>query len=242
MPTDLGISIKNDGVNVEDLHPELRARTVLAQKDLRLQDNLSTRVSSGARTYAQQKSLYAKYLNGTGNLAANPDRISGGLYGSRHMVQPEQQYVHGNLPNNDGWAYAIDIGFWKGSPSLSEQKLLREVLDDYGLTAPLIKQGEWWHFVPDKNSTLVSIAGYGSTGQVVKDLQIFLKVDSDGIYGTKTRAAVESFQKINKLSITGDWTISEEAIRKEPVVVNDLPSKFSLGKLISAILPACFIV
>ena len=211
MPTKLGLELKTEFVNVENLHPELRARVRLAQADERLQDGMSTRLSSGARTYSQQKALYALYRAGKGNLAANPDGVSSsGLSGSRHQVQSANSYKHGNLPNSVGWAYAIDIGFWKGSPSLAEQKLLREVLGDYGLYAPIIDKGEWWHFVPEKQSGLISLTGYRDVGDNVKNLQKILNIKTDGIYGNQTKSAVEKLQESLKIQPTGDWTVSNQ--------------------------------
>ena len=211
MPKKLGIEVKSDNVNVEDLHPEFRARIRLAQNDDRLSGNLSTRLSSGARTYNQQKWLYQQYRKGLGNLAANPDRISSsGVRGSFHMVQPENGYKHGNLLNVNPWAYAMDIGFWKGSPTLSEQIILREVLGDYGLYAPIVDKGEWWHFVPTRNSGLVGLTGRNDVGNQVRDLQKILQIPTDGVYGPQTQTAVEELQQRLKIQVTGDWTLSNQ--------------------------------
>lgn len=43
----------------------------------------------------------------------------------------------------------------------------------------------------------------GSTGQAVKDLQTFLGIKSDGIFGPDTLAAVKAYQKANGLTVDG---------------------------------------
>lgn len=52
----------------------------------------------------------------------------------------------------------------------------------------------------------------GSRGDLVKQIQQALKIAADGVYGVTTEAAVRSWQRINKYSITG--RLDEEQIKK----------------------------
>ncbi len=50
-----------------------------------------------------------------------------------------------------------------------------------------------------------SSLGYNTTSRPTKDIQKFLKVEADGIYGDKTTAAVRNYQKVNGLVADGIW-------------------------------------
>ena len=52
----------------------------------------------------------------------------------------------------------------------------------------------------------------GSRGDLVKQVQSALKIGADGVYGITTEAAVRSWQRINKYSITG--RLDEDQIKK----------------------------
>lgn len=52
----------------------------------------------------------------------------------------------------------------------------------------------------------------GSRGDLVKQIQQALNIAADGVYGVTTEAAVRSWQRINKYSITG--RLDEEQIKK----------------------------
>ena len=198
-----GVQVKRVGVNMIDVHPEIRARLRAGFADLRLQGRV--RVSSGARTYDQQRGLYALYRAGKGNLAADPARRWGnGRVGSAHQVQPAGGYSVAGLDNSDPWAYAVDVGFY-GTVNTAA---LATVLGEHGLY-PNVK-GEWWHFVPRPNHRIYAICGRGSTGQAVKEVQQILRgadydVTVDGLYGPGTQAAVEQFQTDHGLTVHGDW-------------------------------------
>lgn len=137
------IPVKHSGVKLQQLHPELHHRLRRALADARL--SKVARVSSGVRTYAQQKALYAKYGRGR---AANPDyRGRDGRRGSKHMVQSSDwRYAEKFAPGDYG--YAIDVGFWK-SPTTAEWRFLRSVMGEYGLRLTVFRPFEPWHFELD---------------------------------------------------------------------------------------------
>lgn len=64
-------------------------------------------------------------------------------------------------------------------------------------------------FIIQKNNTIEVLSKYGSQGEEVKQIQTKLKRwgyysgNVDGIYGSKTLAAVKSFQKKNGLTVDG---------------------------------------
>ena len=116
-------------VNVEQLHPKLRARLEAFFADHRIAGNVS--VVSGARTRQDQARLYARFTRG-GTLAANPDRtLPGGWKGSWHQVQ------------QDGWAHACDL-------RILGRRITRDavatIASDFGLRQTVLRPFEWWHF------------------------------------------------------------------------------------------------
>lgn len=58
----------------------------------------------------------------------------------------------------------------------------------------------------------------GSKGNAVKILQLYLKIEADGIFGKQTKAAVENFQRSKRMEVTGIITNVEWAI-----ISQDLP-------------------
>ena len=124
------IRISNKRVDLSLIHPRFIARLEHFFKDSRVEGHVA--VSSGCRSYAEQKRLYDKYKAGRGNLAANPDwkRPDGFFRGSFHQEQP------------DGYSYAVDLSAIGG---VSKPTITR-IAADYGIK-PTVK-GEWWHFQP----------------------------------------------------------------------------------------------
>ena len=125
------IPIAHSGVRLNELHPRMKYRLEHFFADDRI--NGKVVVSSGVRTYAQQKELYRRYKAGTfPNLVANPDRIfGGGFQGSWHMQQP-------NHPEGS-YGFAVDFRNVGGMATHAINKIAAE----YGLyrTVP----SEWWH-------------------------------------------------------------------------------------------------
>jgi len=122
------IPVAGSWVRLKEIHPKMKERLEHFFADPRIKGRVC--VSSGCRTYAQQKELYRKYRAGTGNLAANPDRTFGpnGKYrGSWHLEQ------------TDGFAYAVDFRVIGSISTATVNKIAAE----YGLqkTVP----SEWWH-------------------------------------------------------------------------------------------------
>lgn len=161
-----GIPVKHTGVNIADLHPELksRLRAALYRPELL---TAGARVSSGARTYAEQRYLYDGYqARRKGfNLAANPDQVnSDGSIGSRHQVQ-RQRYVPGYFTTPierlhlraatppAGAAWAADVGFYRGATRKRIDALEHAMVAE-GLMSPI--SSEWWHFElsPTKHPTV----------------------------------------------------------------------------------------
>lgn len=195
-------------VDLAHLHPELRRRIEKTINDPRIK-NIVT-IVSGARTYAQQKRLYDLYLQGRGNLAANPDSHGiNGRVGSKHQVQ------------KDGWAYAVDFGL--KVHTLANERLVEHVANEHGLVRTV--PSEWWHFeimAPGGRAHIygTKVYGWGGKGKTptlghlenqviergdhgseVEMIQLILigagllaKGSDDGDFGRKTEAAVKKFQ------------------------------------------------
>ncbi len=126
------IPLTSKWVDLSLLHPRFMKRLENFFEDGRIKGYVA--VSSGCRSYAEQKRLYNKYRKGIGNLAANPDweRPDGFFKGSFHQEQP------------DGYSYAVDLSIVKwGGPSRAD---VANVAAEYGLRPTV--QREWWHFQP----------------------------------------------------------------------------------------------
>lgn len=114
-----------------ELHPRFAARDEAMRADAHARGWRVGHVRTVA-TYAQQQALYAKYLNGTGNQAANPDSIGypspwGWLQlGSWHMEQV------------DGYGHAIDYS-WDGCTPADFHALCAE----HGIGFPVVSEN--WH-------------------------------------------------------------------------------------------------
>jgi hypothetical protein len=225
------IRISRKSVDLSLIHPRFMKRLEALFADIRVKDGIE--VTSGCRSYAEQKRLYDKYRAGRGNLAANPDwqRPDGYFRGSFHQEQP------------DGYSYAVDLGIVNGGPSKPD---VTRVAADYGIK-PTVK-GEWWHFQPrngegwfnngvfndiDSNDDAVVIEPVvdwvaivalhtacaktigvsplrrGSRGIEVKMVQGRLNAidfwcgTADGIFGWKTKSAVKRLQRVTLRNVTG---------------------------------------
>ena len=67
------IPVAGSHVRLTELHPRMKLRLKKFLSDPKIKGKVV--VSSGVRTYAQQKELYRRYKAGTfPNLVANPDR------------------------------------------------------------------------------------------------------------------------------------------------------------------------
>ena len=130
-----GIPIKGKWVQVDLLHPTLKYRLVALFRHPEIQGRMV--VSSGVRSYAEQKRLYDGYKAGKKgfNLAANPDwkRPDGFFVGSFHQQQP-----------GDGYGYAVDFHI-TNRKKLSTVRA-SEIAQPRGLRPP--GRGEWWHHQP----------------------------------------------------------------------------------------------
>jgi hypothetical protein len=152
------LALVDGNERVDLIHPVFRARLEALAADPRMKGQLA--IESAARTLEEQRMLYAAFLSGTGNTAANPDRtIAPAAYGlaiaqgSWHMVQP------------DGFAYAVDVATFRLSPDV--YAALPAVAAEYRLQQTVLKTGvglppsapppdpcafaaagdvhEWWH-------------------------------------------------------------------------------------------------
>jgi len=127
----MAIPTSSKWVRLNELHPKMKYRLEKFFADPRVKGKVV--VSSGVRTYAQQKDLYRRYKAGTfPNLVANPDRVfGGGFQGSWHMQQPK--HPEGN------YGFAVDFRIVGKISTGDVNKIARE----YGLwkTVP----SEWWH-------------------------------------------------------------------------------------------------
>lgn len=204
------IPVKSSSINLGALHPELQARLAQAFSDDRI--SRIARVSSGVRTYEQQKYLYALYGRGR---AANPDYVRGdGRRGSAHMVQPPGfRYAGGFEPGKYG--YAVDIGFW-GNP---QWELLRKVLGEHGLRLTVFRPFEPWHFELDPSGRAAAAEfALAVTGSGVADIQTLLAKQhealpntisdpgkADGDLGPKTETAITAWQALIGVDADGSW-------------------------------------
>ncbi len=241
----MGIAVTKKSVDLSLLHPRFFTRLENFFKDSRVEGHVA--VSSGCRSYAEQKRLYDKYRDGRGNLAANPDwkRPDGYFRGSFHMEQP------------DGYSYAVDLSAIGGV----NKPTITRVAADYGIL-PTVK-GEWWHFQPrngeawfrndtfDDDVTHVAepvvdwaaiIAWHaemgrkismsplrrGSRGPEVEVVQKRLNAldfwcgTADGIFGWKTKSAVKRFQRAMLHSPNGVVTSAVWTALWDPKVVDGL--------------------
>ena len=219
------ILLTNKRVDLSLLHPRFMRRLENFFADGRIKGYVA--VSSGCRSYAEQKKLYDKYRAGKGNLAANPDwsRPDGFFKGSFHQEQP------------DGYSYAVDLSMAKlTGPSRAD---VTNIAAKYGLR-PTVKS-EWWHFQPRDATNWFPCTAYpeeeyapktdwaalialhkqvghniglwplsrGARGPEVKMVQQRLNaIDfscgaADGVFGRKTKKAVLAFQRVSLLPQTG---------------------------------------
>jgi len=127
----LTIPVSNSRVDLSLLHPRFKTRLDKFFQDPKIKGRVT--VTSGCRTYAQQKYLHDKYKKGRGNLAANPDwqRPDGFFRGSFHMEQP------------DGYCYAVDFGLVGKGISTWE---VNNIAKHYGIYPTV--SSEWWHHQP----------------------------------------------------------------------------------------------
>ena len=130
----MAIPTVSSRVNIKDLHPKFKQRLEAFFADPRIKGKVS--VSSGVRTYQQQKYLYDGYKSRRPgfNLAANPDRVnSAGFQGSYHMSQPKFQ----------GYGYAVDFRI-VGKGLTTRQ--VNSIAAEYGIVKTV--PSEWWHHQP----------------------------------------------------------------------------------------------
>ena len=120
------LPVTSKWVNTKDLHPRMVYRLEEFFKHPSIKNKI--KIVSGARTYQQQAELYRRYKNGTGNLAANPDRKwgKGGKWvGSAHQTQPAlgnySAAVDLRIVGNVSWSTvhktALEFGLWRNIPS-----------------------------------------------------------------------------------------------------------------------------
>ncbi len=147
----MSIPTTSSRVDLSLLHPRFKKRLEAFFDDPRIRGRVS--VSSGCRSYAQQKRLYDKYRSGRGNLAANPDRRFGpkaldgkGIWrGSWHMQQ------------GDSFCYAVDLHRLNNDLSTWE---INNIAKEYGIHPTVA--GEWWHHQPRKTSEWFDAPAMGS--------------------------------------------------------------------------------
>lgn len=211
-----GIAVAHSSINVADLHPELRRRVRRVVNSKRLGGLI--RVSSGARTYAQQAHLYRTLPRGR---AANPNyyNTATGRRGSKHQVQSRSYKVGGGFESGP-YAYAVDVGFY-GPPQWSR---LRNVAETKGLHLTVFRPYEPWHFELDpakpphripiefpRGRPLLWSGMSKPRRKITKALQLFLirrgvgpaVGGADGLFGPATTTAVRHYQRSKRLHPDG---------------------------------------
>ena len=170
-------------VRVDLLHPQMVSRLEHFFDDGRIKD--CVKVVSACRSLADQQRLYAKYLNGTGNLAANPERVlPGGWKGSWHMQQ------------DDGYCHAVDFRIVNSQSECVEHSVMDWPGVVKAIQAFRIAVGLW----PIRR---------GSHGNVVMFVQQrladlgFPSGRIDGKFGWRTKSAAKKFQKTRGLTSDG---------------------------------------
>lgn len=115
---------------MSELHPRFAERDTAMRADAASRGILVSHIRTTA-TYQEQAELYRRYLNGTGNQAADPDALGyespwGWMqHGSWHMEQA------------DGWCHAIDYSY---SGTTAD---FHALCAEYGIGFPVV--GEAWH-------------------------------------------------------------------------------------------------
>ena len=138
----MNIPTTKSTVQLDLLHPRFVTRLEAFFQDSQIKGKVA--VSSGCRSYADQKYYYDRYKSGRSTiLAANPDRRFGekaldglGIWrGSWHMQQL------------DGWCYAVDLAQMDKSISKPE---INRIAIMYGVQPTVAS--EWWHHQPRKST------------------------------------------------------------------------------------------
>lgn len=165
------------------------------------------RVIAGYRTYSRQVYFWNLYLSGRGNLAARPGSSNHGWGLAVDLASQWDRWAVDQIGRTYGWSKA-----WSDAPS------------------------EWWHIKYQSGVWHGKVAPsgprvlkQGMRGNDVKEVQTYLlrggylhKGDRthppaiDGTYGAGTKAAVQRFQRGNKMKadgVTGPATIS--ALRRK---------------------------
>ena len=232
-------------VDLAFIPPRVRERLEAFFGDGRVAGRVA--VVSGCRSYAAQKRLYDKYRAGKGNLAANPDwlRPDGFFRGSFHQEQPDgYSYAvdfritlkGGSIPavtsvarryglrptvkNRDGsikewWHFQPrDAEDWfpcDGTPD----KPSEPEMDWKGVLAFIEEVGRDIAWCPLRR---------GSKGPSVKVVQQRLNAidfncgNADGIFGRKTKRAVEQLQRAFLLDVNGRVSFKEWSAMWNPQV------------------------
>lgn len=125
------------------LHPSAAAAFLDMQRHA-AQDGVNISINQGYRTLAEQQTLYQKYLNGTGNLAAKPGT------------------------SNHGWGFALDIEVGSG-PGNRVYDWLAAHAHDYGWVHPSWAQpgkstSEAWHWEWWAGLNIIGTAGEAGSG------------------------------------------------------------------------------
>ena len=155
------IPVAGNWVRLKEIHPLMKQRLTAFFADPRIKGAVV--VSSGCRTYANQKELFRKYKAGTfPNVVANPDRKhgpGGKFQGSFHMTQPNAPEAQGLK----GWAYAADFRI-VGKISTTE---VNKIAAEYGLARTV--PSEWWHHQAYGNIGGGKYGWYKPTSTTYKD-------------------------------------------------------------------------
>ena len=198
---------RDDGnENVAQLHPVLVFRLAVAYWCSELLRN-NVRIESAARTVDQQRHLYARWRNGQGNLAADPDRtIAPGFVGSYHMVQPATGYAHAVDLTRTG-----PVSWSQVHAELTPMGLLRTVPgEDWHYQAG--RHAGWFagpmppgtvHAEPTPTARTLRLRRPRMRGPYVTWVQERVGAHADGVYGPATAAAVADYQANHGLTADG---------------------------------------
>jgi hypothetical protein len=203
-------------VDLSLIHPRFKERLEAFFGDGRIAGRVA--VVSGCRSYAAQKRLYDKYRAGKGNLAANPDwlRPDGFFSGSIPTITSvARRYgLRPTVKNRDGSIKE----WWHFQPRNAQDWFPCDGTSDNPVEPVMDWEGIALFLDEVRRDIAWSPLRRGSRGVSVKVVQQRLNATdfdcgaADGIFGRKTKRAVQQLQRACLLNVNGtvgakEWSV-----------------------------------